>query len=265
MIQRGETRFERYIGVDYSGAMSPRSRLPGLRVYAATRRGEALEVRPRDDRRVHWTRFELAEWLANALADGPPTLLAIDHGLSFPLAYFQRHQLPLEWDYFLDDFVRHWPTDEDWNCVDFVREGLTGSGAARGGDSKWRRLCETRTQRAKSVFHFDVPGSVAKSTHAGLPWIRRLRQALGRRAFFWPFDGWQPRFGAHVVAEGYPSLWSREFERGARTQDQHDAWTLATVLRSAEENGLLTRWFEPELSARERQLARVEGWILGVG
>jgi hypothetical protein len=34
---------------------------------------------------------------------------------------------------------------------------------------------------AKSVFHFDVPGSVAKSTHAGLPWLKYLRQKMGER------------------------------------------------------------------------------------
>jgi hypothetical protein len=35
-------------------------------------------------------------------------------------------------------------------------------------------LTEIRAGAAKSVFHFDVPGSVAKSTHAGLPWLRYL-------------------------------------------------------------------------------------------
>ena len=29
-----------------------------------------------------------------------------------------------------------------------------------------------RAVSAKSVFHFDVQGSVAKSTHAGIPWLR---------------------------------------------------------------------------------------------
>ena len=43
---------------------------------------------------------------------------------------------------------------------------------------------------AKSVFHFDVQGSVAKSTRAGIPWLRFIRQRLGARIHFWPFDGW---------------------------------------------------------------------------
>ncbi len=45
--------------------------------------------------------------------------------------------------------------------------------------------------RAKSVFHFDVPGSVAESTQAALPWLRLIRRLrLGARVHFWPFDGW---------------------------------------------------------------------------
>src|SRR5262249_23967675 len=73
---------------------------------------------------------------------------------------------------FLDDFQRHWPTDDDHTYVDFVREGVTGNGAARAGNARWRRLTEERAGGAKSVFQFDVQSSVAKSTHAGIPWLR---------------------------------------------------------------------------------------------
>ena len=85
------------------------------------------------------------------------------------LAYFQEHQLGLDWTEFLDDFQRHWPTDQDQMYVDFVHEGLYGNAVARFGNPRWRRLTEVRARGAKSVFHFDVQGSVAKSTHAGIP------------------------------------------------------------------------------------------------
>jgi hypothetical protein len=120
-----------------------------------------------------------------------PTLVGIDHGFSFPLRYFEVHHLRPDWPTFLDDFQKHWPTDEDNTYVDFVRDGLCGNGAARSGNARWRRLTEERAGAAKSVFHFDVPGSVAKSTHAGLPWLRYLRQKMGDRIHFWPFDGWE--------------------------------------------------------------------------
>jgi hypothetical protein len=49
--------------------------------------------------------------------------------------------LPLDWSFFLDDFQRHWPTDEDI-YIDFVRDSSNGNGAARVGNSRWRRLSE---------------------------------------------------------------------------------------------------------------------------
>jgi hypothetical protein len=101
--------------------------------------------------------------------------------------------------------------------VDFIRDGMEGNAAARMGDPKWRRLTEEGT-RAKSVFHFDVPGSVAKSTFAGLPWLRFIRGQLGSRVHVWPFDGWAIPAGRSAIAEVYPSLWSRSFPREDRTR-----------------------------------------------
>ena len=116
------------------------------------------------------------------------TIVGIDHAFSFPLPYFKRHRLAHDWPAFLDDFHRHWPTDGDHVYVDFVRDGAVGAGAARTGSTRWRRLTDIAAGSAKSPFHFDVQGSVAKSTHAGLPWLRFIRQHA--KPFFWPFDGW---------------------------------------------------------------------------
>jgi hypothetical protein len=193
-------------------------------------------------------------------------LVGIDHGFSFPLQYFQRHRLPLDWPSFLADFHAHWPTDEPGTSVDDVRGGRAGNAAARQGSTRWRRLCEIRAGGAKSVFHFDVPGAVAKSTHAGLPWLRRLRSEWGERVHFWPFDGWEPPAGRSVVAEVYPALWNRRWPRDSRgagrTADQHDAWCVAAGLREADAAGSLC--FTPSLTPEERDVARVEGWILGL-
>ena len=160
--------FELCGGIDYSGAETPKSSLKGLRVYEVDRFTAAHEIEPPPSPRKYWTRRGIAEWLVEKLSEGTPTLVGIDHGFSFPLRYFEQYGLPLDWPSFLDDFQRHWPTDEDI-YVDFVRDGSIGNGAARSGISGWRRLTEQRV-RAKSVFHFDVQGSVAKSTHAGIPY-----------------------------------------------------------------------------------------------
>jgi hypothetical protein len=256
--------FARYIGIDYSGAETTTASLKGLRVYVADRASPPLEVQPPPSPRKYWTRRGIAEWLVERLAEDLPTLVGIDHGFSFPLRYFEAHRLPLDWEVFLDDFQRHWPTDEDHTYVDFIRHGTRGNGAARSGNPRWKRLTEVRAGAAKSVFHFDVPGSVAKSTHAGLPWLRYLRQHAGDRVHFWPFDGWDILARRSVIAEVFPSLWRGEFACEGRTDDQHDAYSVAAWMRRADIDGSLAEFLSPSLTPDEREVARVEGWILGV-
>ncbi len=255
--------FERYIGIDYSGAQTPKSSLKGLRVYAADRLTAPQEVEPSPSPRKYWTRRGIAAWLVEKLSEGQPTLVGIDHGFSFPLQYFEQHRLPLDRSSFLDDFHRHWPTDEDI-YVDFVRDGGCGNGAARSGNPRWRRLTELRARTAKSVFHFDVQGSVAKSTHAGIPWLRYIRQHAKGHVHFWPFDSWSPPPNRSVVAEVYPSMWSRTFPSAGRTPDQQDAFATAEWLRRADCDGSLGKFLCLEIEPNERKKAEIEGWILGV-
>jgi hypothetical protein len=255
--------FERYVGIDYSGAEVPNAPLKGLRVYAADRKTSPYEVLPASPQK-YWSRRGMAEWLVQTLAAGPRTLVGIDHAFSFPLRYFELHGLALDWPSFLDDFQRHWPTDDDKTYVDFVREGVCGQGAARMGNSRWRRLTDVRAGGAKSVFHFDVPGSVAKSTHAGIPWLRFIRRRLGKSVHFWPFDGWDVPAGRSVIAEVYPALWRKRFACEARTPDQHDAYCAAAWLSRADANGTLAGYLKPDLTSAEHACAAVEGWIFGV-
>ncbi len=232
-------------------------------MFTSPERYLAVEVPPPPSPRKYWTRRGIAEWLTERLAEDIPTLAGIDHGFSFPLRYFEVHHLKPDWPTFLDDFQRHWPTDENI-YVDFVRDGVVGNGAARLGNSRWRRLTEEWSGSAKSVFHFDVQGSVAKSTHAGIPWLRFIRQQLGDRVHFWPFDGWDIPVGRSAIAEVYPRLWSRGFAPENRTGDQHDAYSIAAWLRRADHDGSLAAFLKPVLTPSERAVAQVEGWILGV-
>jgi hypothetical protein len=194
-------------------------------------------------------------WLADRLAEDVPTIVGIDHGFSFPLRYFEVHQLEPDWPKFLEDLQRHWPTDAEHTYVDFVRVGLAGNGAARAGNTRWRRMTEQRAGSAKSVFHFDVQGSVAKSTHAGIPWLLYLRRHLGSRLHFWPFDGWSIPSSKSAVVEVYPSLWKHAFPADDRTPDQHDAYVVASWLSEADRSGRLERFLQPNLTLPERMVA----------
>ena len=111
---------------------------------------------------------------------------------------------------------------------------------------------------------FNVQGSIAKSTFAGLPWLLYLRNWRKRPVHFWTFDGWDIPEGKSVVAEVYPLLWTRRFPRDDRDGDEQAAYAVAAWLQSADLNGSLGNYFNPPLTAEEREVAAVEGWIFGV-
>ena len=257
-------RFFEYMGVDYSGAATADDGLLGLRIYRATDTQEPREVVPRSLGVNRWSRRALTEWLATALGQSEPVLLGIDHAFSFPWAYFQEYSLPPNWPHFLEDFCRHWPTDQPEVTVESIRRTIPSPASHRTGSSRWRRLTDRRAGGAKSPFHFEVPGSVAKSTHAGLPWLLHLRNILGDQIHFWPFDGWSPPPGRHVIAEVYPSLWKEPLPHTRRTPDQQDAYAACRWLQAADQTDQLTAYLSPPSSEADRQLAQIEGWILGV-
>jgi len=164
----GGPAFERYIGVDYSGAETPASSLRGLRAYCGSCTIPATEVAPPRGPRKYWTRRGLAEWLADLLSEKTPTLVGIDHGFSFPLRYFEEYRMRLDWTAFLDDFQQHWPTDEDI-YVDFVREGVCGNGSARLGKATWRRVTEIRARGANRSFTLTCKGRSRNRLTADFP------------------------------------------------------------------------------------------------
>lgn len=251
------TLFKRHIGIDYSGAGTPACRLPGLRIFEATSGAAPNEVRFGRN----WTRREVADWIASEINPQEPAIIGIDHGFSFPLAYFEKHHINKSWVDFLLDFKSHWPTTDNGARVADIRQA---SGTKRTGDARWRRLCELRGHGAKSVFHFGVPGSVAHSTHAGLPWLDHIRSICKYPVHFWPFDGWNPPPGISVITEIYPSLWKSRFPRPDLTGDQQDACATASWLLETDLCGDLPNAFNPRLTPAERWQASFEGWILGI-
>jgi hypothetical protein len=98
----------------------------------------------------------------------------------------------------------------------------------------------------------------------GLPWLLLLRKKATGRVHFWPFDGWEIPTCKHVIAEVYPTLWSRSFAPENRNNHQHDAYSIAGWLRQADANGDLVKSLQPRLTSVEGLTAEIEGWILGV-
>ena len=255
------SHFGQYVGIDYSGAATPEKRSATLQVYRSSGRGaQPVEPPNQGSRARNWNRIEIYHWLGHQLdratQTGDPIIIGIDHGFSFPIDYFQRYQLNT-WNSFLEDFVQHWPTDQPGATVQQFRDG-----SQRSGDNRELRLTERWTSSAKSVFQFDVQGSVAKSTHAGLPFLNRLRKQ--RQFHCWPFDGWDVPEGVSVVSEVFPSLFRQRFDRESRTVDQQDAYAICRWLEESDRAGHLANFFHPPLSGKQRRQAKLEGWILGV-
>ena len=255
-------RFQRYVGIDYSGSGTPLTRTPGLQVYVATPDRLPRRVNPPSTlagRNRNWCRKEVAGWLIEQTTSGQPFIAGLDFSFSLPLSYFQRYGLT-GWDDFLSDFVKHWPTDQDDATVEGLRRGN-----ARTGTGHELRLTERWTSSAKSNFQFDVQGQVAKSTHAGIPWLHRIRSAAGKKLHFWPFDGWEVRRGKSVIAEAFPPMLRRRYPTEGRTVDQQDAYAITRWLREMDRSMALDEvFFDLPMSGKELGIAEREGWILGV-
>ena len=257
-------QFERTIGIDYSGRQTADKRLKQLQVYETWKNSEPDKVRPPEEPGYNWTRRILADWLKEELKDSPPTIVGIDHAFSFPQIYFETHEIPFCWVSFLGDFCKHWPT----HLKDVVPYHLNKNGGEkvdrRRGRTKWYRRTEMHND-AKSVFHFNVPGQVAMSTHAGLPFLWELRKyLLELKVHFWPFDGWEVPSGQSCLVEAYPSLYCNHYPKeGTYSEDERDAYATAKWMQAADQDGNLKELLNPDLPDSVRTAAHYEGWILG--
>ncbi len=254
--------FQRYIGIDYSGAQTSEKRLRGLQVFEASEDLLPRKVTPPDAERigaVNWTRREIAEWLIEIATQEDLFIAGIDHAFSLPWSYFKRHGINAAWDEFLEDFVTHWPSHNRETTVESLRKDNP-----RTGGSDEYRLTDRWTSSAKSIFLFDVQGQVAKSTHAGIPWLHHIRKETGGRIHFWPFDGWDIPEGKSVIAEVYPSIFRRRYSTEDLSGDERDAYAVARWLRDTDRNGFLRHYLNPPLTANEKDVARIEGWIFGI-
>ena len=257
--------FDLHIGIDYSGRETPTSRTAALQVYAAFGDEDPRRIRsPSATSKTfkNWCRQEIAAWLIEQARKKITYIVGIDHGFSFPLSYFERYDIT-SWNEFLSDFCKHWPTADPHMYVDFIRDQAEGPPARTGSNNEFR-LTENWTSSAKSVFQFDVQGQVAKSTHAGLPWLLRMREEVGDHLHFWPFDGWKIPADRSVIAEVYPSIFRSRYPKDNRTGDQQDAYSTARWLTEMDQQGFLSRYFAPALTEEQRAQCDLEGWILGI-
>jgi len=261
--------FDRYIGIDYSGRGEPDQRISGIQVVEMDRAGQFQRISPAggDARTFSWSRQEVYAYLRSRLLESNQRLaIGIDHCLSFPISYFVQHGLQ-DWDAFLHHFQALWKTKVQ--SVRACREQ-----AASYPNATELRMTETFTSSAKSAWNFQqMTGTVAYSTHAGLPWMYELRTSAREVLHVWPFDGWNPPVEKSVLAEVYPAILYQRYKRSCSDfphdwpRDAQDAFVIAAWLRERDWNGTLDRYFRVDtLTPEEKQVAmQYEGWILGIG
>ena len=257
--------FDLHIGIDYSGAGTSSTRSEHLQVYQVSGGKNPTRVfTPAAGRSniKHWNRQEIARWIIERADSKQKFIAGIDHAFSFPKSYFDKNGLR-SWNRFLTEFCKHWTTDERGVSVDDIRKRKKSIALIMGNGHELR-LTERWTSSAKSVFRFDFQGQVAKSTHAGIPWLKRIRDEVGDKVHFWPFDGWKVPRRKSVIAEVYPSIFRNRYDEKGRTIDEQDAYSTAHWLAEAEIAGRLKNYFNPPLTDDERKLGDVEGWILGI-
>ena len=252
--------FEKYIGIDYSGAGPAVKRNKALQVFMAAEGSKPVKIKTDVGSNWNWNRKEIAHWCLEQLKNDGPIIIGIDYVFSFPHSYMSRNEIS-SWDHFLDDFYTHWPTDKDNTTVESLRKNNK-----RAGKLDEFRLTENWTSSAKSVFQFDMTGQVAKSSHAGIPWLRFLRSqpTLSGKVHFWPFDGFTIPRRSSAIAEVYPSIFRRRFSKENRSVDEHDAYSIARWLQEMDSRGVLSQYFNPPITKDEKDQAKLEGWILGV-
>lgn len=276
--------FDRFVGIDWSGARGVRHR--GIAV-AVAETGEAAPVLVAPPSPAGWARSEVAAWL-EAL---PGQVLA---GFDFSFAPpFVARGAYLPGLLTAEDAPGFWAhvdalsDDEDYGAAGFMAGAARPHfwmGAADGAKADFLhfRVCEQWFNaggggKASTVFDCVGAAQVAKASFAGMRVLNRLRGSFA----VWPFDppggrtvveiygramlrhaggrGQKIRDGAALDA-ALAVLGSGPFDEGHRLNDNEtDAVVTAAALRRLAGE---PRWWAP--GGLTPDIARTEGWTFGI-
>lgn len=270
-----DTDFDRFIGIDWSGAAQPGYAGVAVAACAAGRAAPALVAAPGKG----WTRAAVLDWLRAELAKPQRLLIGFDFAFALP--------------------ADGRPAAALWADVDRTCNGdadLLGSRYAVGDPRFWTsgpqpagwnatpRATESACRDA-SLGHPQTPfqligaKQVGKGALAGMRLLHRLDREHGEQVAIWPFDAAAGRDRRSVVCEIYPRLFIRRaglgnaklrtrddlnhalnalasigLARGSFDDHQCDALVSAAGLRHLADDAAL--W--------AAGAAQPEGWIFGV-
>ena len=220
--------FDRFVGVDWSGARGPG--LPGLQVAVATAGRCPPRLVPPPDGRKNWTRGVFADWLVETLSGNDRVLVGLDFAFSFPRRDMDEFfpgvcdpDAPSTacdlWQR-VDDLCE--ATGKDFFAGAFVEKGwyapyflLPGKRGARY-EHRLRMTDEHCDQkglgRTETVFKLVGPTQVGKGSLAGMRVLHHLRRQVSHLCI-WPFDRLPRSRSATVAVEVYPGAFVRRMSK----------------------------------------------------
>lgn len=272
-----DTRFDQYIGIDWSGAAQPGYAGVAVARCAPGRSAPVLVSPPAGAR--HWTRSAVLDWLRGELATGRRLLAGFD--FAFALGG-SRSRAPALW------------AEVEATCA--ADDDLLGSRYADGDPRFWSRgprpadwLGPARPAEAACIaaglghpqtpFQLIGAKQVGKGALAGMRLLDRLHREAADAVAIWPFDSDAGHDRRSVVCEIYPRLFIRRAGFGNAKLRQRD--DLNHVLNAFASIGLASGSFDDHqgdalvTAAGLRHLAddpalwaagrdEPEGWIFGV-
>ena len=296
------TSFDRYIGIDWSGA-SEVSKRPNLRIVECGLSGDPRPVYPEEvgqrSNIKNWKREEVIEYLNDVLSSNNRTLIGVDAAFGYPKGVGKQLFGVANWHKMVDQ-VGESAKNKVWS--EALRElneriGGVGSGPFYFGstedavessdgnrapysssqfyvenDIPYYRLVENYVPQAISTFYAGAGAKVAAHTVTWLPILDALmkeRDNGGTLDFgVWPHEeDWAQR--QHVIVECYPALYTDssfdsvdDAEAQFSNSDELDAARVACWLHEKAASYLTSF---PQLTGAAMERVREEGWILGVG
>lgn len=292
-----EIKFERFIGIDWSGAKKPGRGIQVAQCFSGKNFPEIINNR----KQQNWRRKDIIDWLAELHHDGQRVLVGFDFAFAYPYcdkgAYFPEHKRSPK------------TVDALWKTIDAICHDsidFYGGPFYKPQDAMFGEYLHYPLKKGKryedrfrktdasckkikgcvpaSVFKCLGAASVGIGSIAGMRMLHHIKTHLNKDFQIWPFE--KENNGRSVIVEIYPTLFYRLSGQNTRNwqnhetvnkalkyfgsdplpsdlrvelKDQIDAIISAAPIRHLANNP--NTWYRAEL----KECARVyEGWILGV-
>lgn len=293
------TNFDKFIGIDWSGAKDPRQ---GLKVAECSQGTTVPQIRP-NRQKGNWRRMEVLDLLVNLHKEGKKVHAGFDFAFAYPYcdkgAYFPEHKRSpktVEALWKTIDEICHDSTDFYGGLFYIPQDAMFGEYlhyTFKKGKKYEARFRETDASCKKikgcvpsSVFKCLGAASVGIGSIAGMRMLHYIKCYLNKDFQIWPFE--KADDGRSVIVEIYPASFFRLAGQNPRnwrnpavvndaleyfgsqplpsdqrfeSKDEIDAIISAAAIRHLANKPNHNIWQPAALSEDARKF---EGWIFGV-